>query len=141
MYAGIVGHESAKFTPETEAKARVIIRTILEPEGTVLVSGRCHLGGVDVWSEELASELGREKLIYPPVKLNWNEGYKPRNIQIAKASDIVHVIVVAKYPEHYKGMRFKYCYHCNSSDHIKSGGCWTARYALADGRAAEWHVI
>jgi len=141
VYAGIVGHEAAKFTPETEAKARAIIRTILEPEGTVLVSGRCHLGGVDVWAEELCAKLGREMLIFPPAKLNWNEGYRPRNIQIAKASDKVHVIVVAEYPGTYGGMRFNNCYHCNSSDHIKSGGCWTARYALAHGKEAEWHVI
>lgn len=129
MKIGIVGHEAAKFTPETEAKAREMIRTLLALPDSVVVSGHCHLGGIDIWAEEEADKLGREKLIFPPKHLTWNTGYKPRNIQIAKASDRVYDLVVSAYPVGYTGMRFTECYHCGTSDHIKSGGCWTAKYA------------
>jgi len=59
MNIGIVGHETAKFTAETEAKARAIIRHLLDHEGTddVLVSGGCHLGGIDIWAEEEAERF------------------------------------------------------------------------------------
>jgi hypothetical protein len=134
---GIVGHEGAKFTADGEAQARRIIRELLAHPDTVLVSGRCHLGGIDIWAEEEADKLGREKIIHPPKELSWSKGYKPRNLLIAKDSDIVHCIVVANYPDDYDGMKFKRCYHCNSDDHIKSGGCWTAKRA----KLAEWHVI
>lgn len=133
---GIVGHEGAKFTAETEAVARNIIRSLLSP-GDILVSGGCHLGGIDIWAEEEADKLGIQKEIHIPAKRTWEGGYKQRNLKIADTSDIVHCIVVSKYPEGYKGMRFDYCYHCKSSDHIKSGGCWTAKRA----KKAEWHII
>jgi len=136
MRVGIVGHEARKFTPETEAKAREIIRSLLSPDD-ILVSGGCHLGGIDIWAEEEANKLGLEKEIYLPAIPRWEGGFKQRNLKIARASDIVHCIVVADYPEGYKGMKFDYCYHCHTSDHIKSGGCWTAKRA----RKAEWHVI
>src|SRR5574341_355342 len=87
---GIVGHEAAKFTDQTKAQALAIIRDLLAPPGTVVVSGRCPLGGVDVWAEEIAAELGREPLIYPPKANAWETGFKPRNIQIAEASDELH---------------------------------------------------
>jgi hypothetical protein len=45
--------------------------------------------------------------------------------------------VVAEYPPEYVGMKFDYCYHCHTSDHIKSGGCWTAHKA----EKVEWHII
>jgi hypothetical protein len=125
MNVGIVGHEAKKFTPVTEAKAREVIRTLLVP-GSTLVSGHCHLGGIDIWAEEEADRLGIPKLIFPPKSLDWTNGYKPRNLQIARNSAIVHCINVAAYPPGYKGMRFSYCYHCKTDAHIKSGGCWTA---------------
>lgn len=58
MRIGIVGHEAAKFTPETERKAREIIQSFLEfkedPSDEVesVVSGECHLGGVDIYARE-----------------------------------------------------------------------------------------
>lgn len=146
LHIGIVGNEGAKFTSETEAKAKAIIYSILyrlvpEDVEITLVSGRCHLGGIDVWAEEIADNLDYLKDIYPPRVYNWSQGYKPRNIKIAQASDIVHNIVVAEYPPDYKGMRFQTCYHCNTSHHVKSGGCWTAKYAQGLGKQAEWHIV
>ena len=136
MRIGIVGHEAKKFTPETEAKAREVISSFLSP-GDILVSGGCHLGGIDIWAEEEADKLGLEKLIFLPAIQKWEGGYKQRNLQIVSNSDIVHCIVVAEYPKDYQGMRFDYCYHCKTNEHIKSGGCWTAKRA----KTGVWHII
>lgn len=136
MRVGIVGHEAKKFTPETEEKAREIIRSLLLP-GDILVSGGCHLGGIDIWAEEEADKLGLGKMIFLPKTQSWEGGYRERNLMIASESHIVHVIVVAEYPSTYKGMRFKTCYHCGTSAHIKSGGCWTAKRC----KESKWHVI
>lgn len=137
MFIGIVGHESAKFTVETEAAARAIIRGLLAPVDSVLVSGHCPIGGIDIWAEEEALTLGREMIIFPPAKPQWEGGYKQRNLQIAAKSDIVHCIVVKTLPETYKGMRFTFCYHCKTDSHIKSGGCWTALRCPQN----EWHIV
>lgn len=131
MIIGIVGSEAAKFSKESELKAREAIRLILK-DATAVCSGHCHLGGIDIWAEEEADKLGLQKHIFPPKYHNWNDGYKPRNLQIARTSDIVYCITVKELPENYQGMRFKICYHCINNEngcklpHIKSGGCWTA---------------
>lgn len=138
---GIVGHEAAKFTPVTEAIARQLIRQLLSPPDAVVVSGHCHLGGIDIWAEEEADKLGREKIIHPPREHSWERGYKPRNILIATSSDEVHSLVVEKLPAHYTGMRFALCYHCKRDDHVKSGGCWTAKEARKLGKPGPIHVI
>jgi len=140
MNIGIVGHEAKKFTPITKAKARDIIYSLLSP-GDIIVSGHCHLGGIDIWAEEIANELKLETLIFPPKTLQWDGGYKQRNIQIAENCNEIHNIVVAKYPDSYTGLRFDYCYHCHTNEHIKSGGCWTAKLVEKMGKKAYWHVI
>jgi hypothetical protein len=145
-FVGIVGHEAAKFTPEGEATARAIIRELLADENAVLVSGHCHLGGIDIWAEEEAQALGREMVIFTPGVWAW-EGYgdkmcfKQRNEAIADLSDEVHVIVVAKLPETYVGMKHEECYHCHTTDHVKSGGCWTGKDAIRRGKTADWWTI
>lgn len=141
MIVGIVGSEAAKFTPETEVRAKTIIRMILsDSEVSGVSSGRCHLGGIDIWAEEIGQELNKNLVIFPPATLSW-PGYKARNIQIAEESDIIYCITVKQLPPDFKGMRFAYCYHCKSNDHIKSGGCWTAKYAQKIGKTATWVVI
>lgn len=124
---GIVGSEAAKFTPETEEAARRKIRKALKGKFT-LVSGACHLGGIDIWAVEEAKALGLGVIEFKPVKLHW-EGYKARNIEIAERSEKVLCITVKKLPPGFKGRRFPLCYHCKTTDHVKSGGCWTAWYA------------
>lgn len=136
MKVGIVGHEGSKFTPETEERARRIIRLLLRG-ATLMVSGGCHLGGIDIWAEEEATAVGVPTLIFKPAKLQWEGGYKQRNLKIAENSDIVHCIVVRQLPPSYSGMRFTYCYHCKTNDHVKSGGCWTALRCPI----RQWHVI
>lgn len=143
MNHGIVGNEAAKFTVFTEMAAKGIIREILSHPGDVLVSGHCHLGGIDIWAEEIADELGRPKIIYEPENLRWQpRGYKDRNLSIAGTSHTVHNIVAAEYPPDYRGgMIFDHCYHCNSYDHVKSGGCWTAWKAVGKGKEAILYII
>lgn len=76
---GIVGSEAAKFTPETEKRAREIIRSILiRPGITAVSSGHCHLGGIDIWAEEEAKKLGvyaHGGFIFPPKDHTWSNGY------------------------------------------------------------------
>lgn len=146
MNIGIVGHAADKFTPETETVARRIIRDITEREPDLtIISGACHLGGVDIWADERAGYIGCRKIIFPPKALRWHDGYKPRNIQIASHSDAVHVIVVEDFPPGYTGRKFGIgCYHCGDRrpPHVKSGACWTAMYAeRVFKRKAYWHII
>lgn len=142
MIVGIVGSEGAKFTPETEYKAKQLIASILmRPEVTGFSSGACHLGGIDVWAEEIARSLGLECFIFPPANKQWSTGYKPRNIAIAKKSDELHCITLKELPPEYKGMRFPLCYHCGTKDHVKSGGCWTVKLGQKLGKQGHWHIL
>lgn len=130
MILGIVGHEAAKFTEWTEKQARLTINRLLDQyRPNRVISGGCHLGGIDIWAVEEAKNRAIATTEYLPKTQRWEGGYKDRNILIATSSDVVACIVVAEYPQTYTGMRFDYCYHCKSTDHIKSGGCWTMKYA------------
>jgi len=142
MILGIVGSESAKFTPETEAIAKRLIRSYISiHEADTICSGECHLGGIDIWAKEAAQELNLKYIGYPPAKLVWNGGYKQRNIQIAKKSDVVICITLRQLPESYNGIRFDYCYHCRTDKHVKSGGCWTVKFAKSLGKTTDIIVI
>lgn len=141
MILGIVGSEQAKFTPETESKAREIIRELIAKyKPQYVASGECHLGGIDTFAKEEAFKLGITFLAYPPATRNW-EGYKRRNLQIAKASTYVICITIKEYPLSYDGMKFDYCYHCMTDEHIKSGGCWTVKQAKLMGKGGEVIVV
>jgi len=114
---GIVGAEEYKWTPQKKKIAKQKIREILleylrKGFDVVLVSGRCPRGGVDIWAEEIADELGIKKLIFPPKKYSWY-WYKKRNIQIAENSDVLYDIEPM-------GKR--------------SGGTWTLNYAKKLGK-------
>ena len=145
MKIGIVGSEEAKFTPETQAKARAYIRLLLsDPRVTGAVSGECHLGGIDIWAREEAEALGVPFTPHPPATLNWSDGYKPRNLKIAQDSDVVVCITLKELPETYTSMRFPQgCYHCKTppEHHIKSGGCWTMKQAEKMGKKGYLKVI
>ena len=145
VYIGIVGAGADKFTPETEAQAKAKILELLSADGSILVSGHAPVGGIDIWAEEIADRLGIEKRIFAPAIHQWNPpggyGFKARNLDIAKASDVVYNIVAREYPPGYRGMRFNLCYHCKKTDHLKSGGCWTAIQAKRLWRQAYWIII
>lgn len=107
----IVGSEEKKWTPEQKKRAVELIREILSAYGNpVLVSGGCHRGGVDIWAEEAADDLGIKKIIFPATKHRWSGagGYRERNIKIAETCDVLYDIEP-------KGKR--------------SGGTWTLEYA------------
>lgn len=143
MILGVVGHEQEKFTPDVEMRARAIIRAeIAIRNPTRIVSGGCHLGGVDVWAEEIANELGVPMTVYAPTKLAWSGkgGFKERNLRIANDADLVLCVVVKELPLNYRGMRFAGCYHCAGFGipfHVKSGGCWTAWRA----KEGVWRIV
>ena len=140
----IVGHAADKFTDDTEEEAREVIRRLLTThERTILVSGGCHIGGVDIFAEEEADKLGLKKRIFLPKSQRWVGGYRERNLMIAEFCTEAHCIVVEGLPPDYKGMTFKQCYHCFDArpSHVKSGGCWTVVRAERMGRTATWHII
>lgn len=139
MRIGIVGSEAAKFTPATEALARQTIRDLLTP-GDIVVSGGCHLGGIDIWAVEEAHAAGCGTVEFLPVTRTWS-GYKARNKQIAQSSDVVYCLTVAELPPTYHGMTFSRCYHCNTDTHVKSGGCWTVKYAIRLGKIGDVIVL
>ena len=141
MILGIVGHEAAKFTPENQALARKAIRdVILIYRPSLVVSGRCPLGGIDIWAIEEATKLGVETKEFVPEHHCWDGkyGFKARNLDIAK-SDHVVCVSVRDYPLTYVGRRFPSCYHCKGrvEPHVKGGGCWTAWKCPS----REWRII
>lgn len=140
MRVGLVGNGSDKFTALGEERARELIRSLLV-DATAMVSGHSPVGGIDIWAEEEALILGVPFDLKIPTSNSWNPeggyGYKARNLDIARDSDVVHVILADVYPENYDKRRFNLCYHCGTSDHVKSGGCWTGKKA----DVAEWHII
>ena len=133
MILGIVGSEGAKFTAATETAARLIIRELIEknlPGLTRVISGACHLGGIDVWAIEEATKLKIPTTEYPPRERNWSRGYRLRNIQIAQEATDVVCITLRVLPPGWTGLRWTRCYHCLTfNNHVKSGGCWTVKFA------------
>ena len=145
MKVAIIGSEAAKFTPDTERKAKDLIREILAyDEVTAVVSGACHLGGIDIWAEEIADDLRLRKLIFPPRHFRWSGGYRERNLKIARACDVAHCLTLAVLPAAYAGRRFPAgCYHCRDHRplHVKSGACWTVLKAQTFGKPGFWHIL
>lgn len=147
LVIGIVGHEEKKFTKAGRDVARgtialIITRAVLEAGGPIeIVSGGCHLGGIDIWAAEIGHSMNQKVTEFVPAVHNWTFGYMPRNMEIARASDVVHSIVVDKLPPDFGGMTHKLCYYCGRTDHVKSGGCWTMKQAMKMGKQGVVHVI
>ena len=155
-HIGFVGAGENKFTELGKCKAIGLIQSIIEDvkrrsTNLVVVSGRSPMGGIDIWAEECAKAYGLETDIKAPKVHQWNPpdgyGYKARNIDIAKTSDELYVIVVDEYPKEYKGQRFDVCYHCAkhpehpNSLHKKSGACYTGFEALKRGKRVDWIIV
>ncbi len=144
MKIGIVGHGSDKFTSIGEEEAKCFIDDILN-EGDILVSGHSPVGGIDIWAEENARKRNISTDIKIPKQNQWDAeyGFKQRNLDIAKDSDVVYVLVVRGYPEGYEGRTFLGCYHCKDRNlpHVKSGGCWTGWKAKEMGKEVYWIII
>lgn len=139
---GIVGSEAAKFTPASRRRACKIIKFLLTTQDvSEVVSGDCHLGGIDKWAIARARFLGIKTKEFPPKVHSWSGGYRERNLKIAHYSDKVYCITVDKLPKNYTGMRFKLCYHCGTDKHVKSGGCWTVKQAAKLGKPTKVFVV
>jgi hypothetical protein len=93
MNIGIVGAEGAKFTKLGETRANKLIFDILYAskaetgEVPFVISGECHLGGIDIWARDIALNLKIGYKGYPPKLQRWEGGYKQRNLQIVANSD------------------------------------------------------
>lgn len=151
MKIGFVGNGSDKFTALGEERARELIRQIMiEDKCDTMVSGHSPVGGIDIWAEEIADELGLVLDLKIPEVHQWDPpgryGYKARNLDIARDSHVLNVILSDVYPEDYSGRRFEVCYHHRPpagdiGPHSKSGACYTAREALKLGKEVAYHVI
>lgn len=151
MILGIVGSQADKFTTETQNKARIAIHELFQKYhlGTMdsVCSGDCPNGGIDIWCMEEAGYCDINQIRVPPKELRWGgkEGYMARNKQIAKTSDVVVCITVHELPHDYQGMKFYNCYHHDDQEnvepHVKSGGCYTTKYARSLGKPSELIVI
>ena len=147
-YIGIVGNGTDKFTGMGTAIAKVIIKVILTKSRCVLVSGHSPVGGIDIWSEEIANILYpdiKHRICKPDVE-QWNPtgqyGYMKRNLDIARFSDELHIIVANKYPKEYNGKKFIGCYHDYRNDHVKSGACWTGnQFRNMKGIEPIYHIV
>lgn len=140
MRVGIVGSEEAKFTMIGRVTAQSMIVELIERADEV-VSGGCHLGGVDIWAKELAICSYIPFKEFMPKRRSWSGGYRERNLQIAEYSDVVYCITVDRLPPRFDGMKFDLCYHCKTKDHVKSGGCWTVRQAIRMGKRGNVFVV
>jgi len=141
---GIVGHGENKFTPQGKVNAFFCLSSILNNKNiSTMISGHSPVGGIDIWAEEVALKYNKTLELKIPKQHKWDAlyGYKQRNLDIAKCCDELHVILVRNYPTNYKGMKFNYCYHCNTKEHIKSGACWTAKQAKKLGKLVIYHII
>lgn len=149
MKIGIIGHGTDKFTEKGQQRAIDKIIYILSESMIVnnnqvtFISGHSPVGGIDIWAEKYAKIYNIPTDIKIPKQHKWDGeyGYKQRNLDIAKCSDELHIILVDTYPPNYKGMKFDLCYHCKSTDHIKSGACWTGNQAKKLGKRVIVHII
>ena len=142
MRLGIVGHAEEKFTPATRVAAMAaILELIKRHDAKTIVSGHSPMGGVDIYAEEIGRELGLELDIKTPRQNRWEGeyGFRARNLDIARCSDLVAVVVVRELPPDFEGKHFPHCYHCKDRNppHVKSGGCWTAWKAAR----REWVIL
>ena len=189
MKIAIVGAEENKWTKEQKKKAKRIIKQILKgalnssqlfyTDEIILVSGGCPKGGVDIWAFEIAKELGIKTEIYEPEVNQWEDekiiehrigfmrvykirkGYKSRNIEIAKACDVLYDIEPAKSCKYcggkgwYIGMYHsrelfgqrskeivlrRVCPKCEG-DGAYSGGTWTLKQARKLGKEVHKVII
>ena len=68
MKIGIIGHGGDKFTEYGKQMAQEKIIEILmnKQEGDVFISGHSPIGGIDIWSEDIARRLGYQLEIKCP---------------------------------------------------------------------------
>jgi hypothetical protein len=122
-----VGADSSKWDQKGETVVRLKIRNIMRyymsayPNAFTPISGHSPKGGVDIWTEEIAKELGLEMKIFAPEVFAWEDeekvGYKKRNIMIAEECYILFVFSPSI-----------------NGKVVWNGGLWTANYAEKIGK-------
>jgi hypothetical protein len=150
----IVGPEESKWATELQKRmAKDTIHFLLFTDA-ILVSGHCPKGGVDIWAEEIADNLGIQKIIFAPEVNQWEDppdgpqgesfvGYKTRNMMIAQTCDVLYCIV----PHNNVGFNIIpynpvcYCKHCEIWGHPTNGGCWTMKYANKIGKETHLEIF
>lgn len=149
---GIIGNGEDKFSMVGALRAKALISSLIV-SGVSMASGHSPKGGVDIWAEEVASELASRDptvraVIFHPAIQKWEGGYKQRNLEIAQFSEELHVIVADEHPAGFRGKKFEMCYHCahmgrDPLNHVKSGACWTALKfeEMHPGKKAVWHIV
>jgi len=93
-----------------------------------------RMGGIDVAAEAEARKQGIPCDIKVPAFNRWGDlktyGFQSRNINIAKDSDELYVIVVKEYPFGFTGEDRGDCFHCARAgrpvNHKTSGACWSS---------------
>jgi hypothetical protein len=133
MKIAIVG--ASRLTGNEEADTRkacgLILNQMIKEWGTselIFISGGAS--GVDTIAETTANGLGIKCEIYKPTEKNW-DAYKVRNIKIAESCDVIYCLPTK--------VRIQPCYHCDSKDHERSGGCYTAKHAKS--LKKEVHIV
>ena len=132
-----VGADSSKWDQKSETVVRLKVRNIMRyymsayPDAFIPISGHSPKGGVDIWTEEIAKELGLEMKIFAPKAFVWwvvergeEIGYKKRNMLIAQECDVLFV-----FSPSIKGKV------------VWNGGLWTANYAENLGKKVHRVVI
>jgi len=100
-----------------------------------LVSGGAK--GVDNIAERIAKQLNIPIKIFPP-KFQNLDSFRERNLLIAEYSDIVLSFALP-----YDNNPSNICYHCNeiTPTHIRTGGCWTTKFARMFGKTGETIIL
>lgn len=134
MNVGIVGSQGKSFSDSQRKEALHLIELILNTwtddignsvayakglEAMRFISGG-EESGVDTWAETKAISYGWETRIHLPPTKNW-EGYKARNILIAKDVDILYAI--------------------RSTSSTTFGSGWTANYAEKLGKEVHRYYV
>ena len=117
MKLAIVGSRSLAARPDAlDAVKRVVDR--LQP--TLIISGGAQ--GVDAFAEEVAGDLDIAFVEFLPENRRWEpDGYKARNMKIAKACD--------------------YCVNIMDRNTKTFGGRWTRTYAAKIGKTTEEIIL
>ncbi len=126
MKIAIVGSSHLSETEEMDARkiCGYVLNKALEDRDNIpiLVSGGAK--GVDSIAEDIANQLKIKTIIHKPLENNWENGYKPRNMQIAQECNVLYCLPT--------GIKTTPCYHCGDvafCPHEVTGGCWTMKEA------------
>lgn len=102
----IVGSRAKWWHPRSVEPVKAIIRatlTLWRPDA--VISGRSPGGGVDVWAEELARELGFPFLPFPP-RARTTAAYHERDLAMAEAC--THLLCIESRLASTHGARWTY---------------------------------